>query len=203
MSDLTEQDYHIPIVHALNQFVRHIGHAVAWVNVLLIGVILVQVIMRYGFNQAMVPLEELMWHLYAVGFMFGLSYAMTTDSHIRVDIVHMKLPKRLQHLFEIIGIIIFLLPFLVIIFHHSLEWVIESYRVGESSSSATGLSHRWIIKSVIPISFFLMFVATIARLIQEIMLFIHLAKDEDAPDIDISGRVSMVRHLFAVQTKGE
>lgn len=203
MSDLTEQDYHIPIVHALNQFVRHIGHIVAWVNVLLIGVILVQVILRYGFNKAMVPLEELMWHLYAVGFMFGLSYAMTTDSHIRVDIVHMKLPKRLQHLFEIIGILIFLLPFLVIIFHHSLEWVIESYRIGESSSSATGLSHRWIIKSVIPISFFLMFVATIARLVQEVMLFIHLAKDEDAPDIDISGRVSMMRHLFTVQTKGE
>jgi len=202
MSDLTEQDYHIPIVHALNQFVRHIGHFVAWVNVLLVTVILVQVIMRYGFNKAMVPLEELIWHFYAIGFMFGLSYAITTDSHIRVDLVHMNLPKRLQHLFEMIGIVIFLLPFLVIIFHHSIDWVMESYRVGESSTSATGLSNRWIIKSVIPLSFFLMFVAAIARLIQETMLFIHLAKDED--DIEISGRVSMMRHLFTVQTnKGE
>ncbi|WP_353571658.1 TRAP transporter small permease subunit [Candidatus Albibeggiatoa sp. nov. BB20] len=204
MSDLTEQDYHIPIVHAMNQFVRHAGHIIAWVNVLLITVILVQVVMRYGFNKAMVPLEELIWHLYAIGFMFGLSYAITTDSHIRVDIVHMNLPKRTQHLFEMIGIIIFLLPFLVIIFHHSVEWVMESYRVGEGSSSATGLSNRWLIKSVIPLSFFLMFIAAIARLIQETMLFIHLAKDEDKSNIEISGRVSMMRHLFTVQNnKGE
>ncbi|MCV6639118.1 TRAP transporter small permease subunit [Candidatus Albibeggiatoa sp. nov. NOAA] len=203
MSDLTEQDYHIPIVHALNQFVRHVGHFVAWINVVLVAVILIQVIMRYGFNKAMVPLEELIWHFYAIGFMFGLSYAITTDSHIRVDIVHMNLPKRLQHFFEIVGILIFLLPFLVIIFHHSLEWVMESYRVGESSTSATGLSNRWIIKSVIPLSFFLMFVAAIARLIQETMLFLHLAKDEDEPNIEISGRVSMVRHLFTVQTNNK
>jgi hypothetical protein len=49
-----------------------------------------------------------------------------------------------------------------------------------------------------------MFVAAIARLIQETMLFIHLAKDEDEADIEISGRVSMLRHLFTVQNnRGE
>ena len=108
--------------------------------------------MRYGFNHGLVPLEELMWHFYAVAFMFGMAYAITKDTHIRVDLVHMKLPRPApQHIIEILGILLLLMPFLWIIFHHSLEWVAESYRLDESPQTP-GLPHRWIIKSVIPLS---------------------------------------------------
>ena len=79
------------IVDKLNGFVQSIGRVMAWANVILIGIIVTQVVMRYGFNKGMVPLEELMWHFYAVAMMFGLSYAYTTNSHIRVDLLHMRL----------------------------------------------------------------------------------------------------------------
>lgn len=42
-------------------------------------------ILRYGFGHGLVILEELQWHYYALGIMFGASYAMMIDSHIRVD----------------------------------------------------------------------------------------------------------------------
>ena len=67
--------YHIPVVAFLNGFVRRIAEVTAWLNVVLIGVIVLQVVMRYGFNKGLVPLEELMWHLYAIAFMFGISPA--------------------------------------------------------------------------------------------------------------------------------
>lgn len=192
--------YHIPIVAFLNGFVRRIAETAAWFNVILIGVIVAQVVMRYGFNKGLVPLEELMWHLYAVAFMFGMAYAVTNDSHIRVDLVHMALPKRTQHVFEILGILLLLMPFLWIVFDHSLGWTLEAYRVNESSANPTGLPYRWLIKAVVPITMVLIFIAALARLIQEVSLLLHHGKE---PDDDVPGRVSMMRHLFKPQRRDE
>ncbi|MGB5834999.1 MAG: TRAP transporter small permease subunit [Thiohalocapsa sp.] len=191
-------DYRIPVVDFLNTLVSRIAETTAWLNVLLIAIIIVQVVMRYGFNNGQVPLEELMWHFYAIAFMFGMAYAITKDTHIRVDLVHMKLPRRAQHIIEILGILLLLMPFLWIIFHHSIEWVAESYRLDEGSTSPQGLPHRWIIKSVIPLSFALMFVAALARLIEETLLLFHLGKE---PQQAFPARVNMLRHLFRVETR--
>lgn len=196
MNQSNDLKYQIPIVEALNGVVRRVGHFFAWFNVLLITVILLQVILRYGFNSGLVYLEELIWHLYATAFMFGLSFAMTNDSHIRVDIVHMGMKKENQHRWEIFGILFLMLPFVLVVFIHSIEWVTYSFTTGESSANPTGLPYRWIVKSVIPLSFFMLFLATIARLIREVTLLLHLAKE---PEELYPGRVSMIRHLFKVQ----
>ncbi len=139
---LAQSRYRIPVVDFLNVLVSRIAETTAWLNVLLIATIVLQVVLRYGFNHGLVPLEELMWHFYAVAFMFGMAYAITKDSHIRVDLVHMYLPRPAQHVIEILGILLLFMPFLWIIFHHSLEWVAESYRLGEGSTSPQGLPHR-------------------------------------------------------------
>lgn len=187
----------IPIVDFLNQLVQKVAGTVAWVNVALIGIILAQVILRYGFNNGLVALEELIWHFYAVAFMFGVSYAITTDSHIRVDIAHTILSTKSKRIIEIVGVLFLLMPFAIIILDHSLSWVWESYRVLESSSNPTGLGYRWIIKSVIPLSMALILIAALARLIEQIVL---LANHQNTEHGYISpGRVSMVRKLFAPQ----
>lgn len=191
-----EPIYRIPIVDALNGLVRGVGHVMAWANVLLMVVILTQVTLRYGFNQGMVALEELIWHVYAVAMMFGLAYAVTNDTHIRVDLIHMHLSPKVRYIIEIIGISLLLLPFLWTILDHSISWVWQAYSIGEASQNPTGLSHRWIIKSVIPLSFLLLMLAAIARLIQSVLLLRHQAEDQEPA---ISGRVSLVQHLFSVQ----
>jgi TRAP-type mannitol/chloroaromatic compound transport system permease small subunit len=195
MSSAPGNNYHveIPIVRFLNRFVRRIAGTTAWLNVVLVLVILLQVVLRYGFNHGLVPLEELMWHLYAVAFMFGMAYSITTDSHIRVDIVHMNLSRRKQHVLEILGILFLLFPFLWILFDHSLTWAWDSFQNGESSQNPTGLPYRWVIKSVVPMSMLLMFIAGLARLIQEVLLLLHHGKE---PVELVSGRVSMMQRFF-------
>ena len=65
---------------ALDAVIRSIGHVVMWTNGILILVIILQVVLRYGFGRGLVVLEELQWHLYALGIMFGASYAQMMDS---------------------------------------------------------------------------------------------------------------------------
>ena len=195
-SNQIQVNYRIPVVDILNTIVRRIAETTAWLNVALIGVILLQVVMRYGFNRGLVPLEELMWHLYAIAFMFGMAYSITNDSHIRVDIVHMSLPRKAQHILEVLGILFLLFPFLWILFDHSLGWAWEAYRVNESSANPTGLPYRWVIKSVVPVTALLMFIAALARLIQEVLLLMHHGKEPEEPH---PGRVSALRQFFHVK----
>lgn len=200
LQNTSSRDYRIPVVEGLNAIVRRVAETMAWLNVVLIGVIITQVVLRYGFNNGSVFLEELMWHLYAVVFMFGMAYAMTNDSHIRVDLVHMNLSRRTQHIIEILGILFLLMPVLIILIDHSFAWVADSYRVDEGSSSPQGLPNRWIIKSVLPLSLVLMFIAALARLIQEVLLLMHIGKE---PEENVSGRVGMMRRFFHVQANND
>ena len=181
--------FEIPIVSTLNKIVQRIVETVAWLNFVLIFLILITVILRYGFHRhglllgwPLVPMEELQWHFYSVPFMFGLAYAITNDSHIRIDIVRMKISKRSQHIFEILGILFLLLPCAIILFDFSLDYTIYAITHHESSQSTMGLPHRWIVKSVIPITMLLIMIASVARLIQEIVLLRHLMKNNNSKE---------------------
>ena len=154
----------------IDTIIRSIGHVIMWTNLVLIAVIILQVILRYGFGRGLVILEELQWHLYALGIMFGASYALTLDSHIRVDIVHARLSEKWRYRWDLFGIIFLLLPFAIVIFHQSLDFVHESWRVNERSDAPLGLPWRWAIKGVIPISFGLLIAATVGRAVRIIAI---------------------------------
>jgi len=151
---------------AIDRVIMAIGHVVMWSNVVLIAVIILQVVLRYGFGRGMVMLEELQWHIYAIGIMFGASYAQTLDSHIRVDIISSRLSEKWKMRWDLFGIVFLLMPFIIVIFLQSLDFVGESFRLSERSDAPLGLPWRWAIKAVIPISFALLGVASLSRAVR-------------------------------------
>lgn len=147
-----------------------IGKLIAFIQLLLIAVVLAQVILRYGFSHGSVALEELMWHLYAVIFMAALSYGLVTDTHVRVDIFHRHFSLRKKALIEVFGLSFLLVPFVLIVIDHSIDWWLVSWHLNESSDNPTGLPYRWLIKGVIPLAFFLLLIAAFTRLIRNVQL---------------------------------
>jgi len=163
---------YIPIVSFLTSIVTTITTKTAWVNLLVILVILINVVLRYGFHNSPAYVDEIIWHLYAF-FMFGLSHAITTDAHIRVDIIHMHLSKKTQRIIEVLGIVLLIMPFTLIVLDHSIGWTYHSFTVNEFSENTTGLPYRWVVKSILPLSMILIFIASLAGLIKNIVLLIH------------------------------
>ena len=90
-----------------------------------------------------------------------------------VDLFYNKFRPFTRHVIEILGIIILLLPFLFLIFYHSLDFVYDAYRTMESSAAPAGLPYRWIIKAVIPLSISLLIVAAVNRLYREFVLLLR------------------------------
>ena len=113
-------------------------------------------------------LEELQWHLYAVAVMLGVVYSQTTDSHVRVDALSRRFTRRTRRIVEICGTALLFIPFCVVVFLHGLDFVYDSWRVNERSDSPVGLPARWLIKSVIPLTFGMLILVFLARILREI-----------------------------------
>ena len=154
------------LARALDSFVQNIGQWCSWLNVILILVIILQVVLRYVFGKGLVVLEEVQWHLYCVGVVFGMSYCQSVDSHIRLDLIHERMSRRTKEWIEIFGILILLMPMIYVLFFHGVDFFWEAVKVNERSDAPLGLCCRWLPKSLIPISMFLMFLSAIARLIK-------------------------------------
>ncbi|WP_415888764.1 TRAP transporter small permease subunit [Neptuniibacter sp. SY11_33] len=158
----------VALSDAIDLFIRKTGLLIASVYVVLVVVIITQVVLRKGFASGLIALEELQWHLYAIGVMFGLAYAQVNNAHIRVDLLYGKFSPRKKAWIEIFGMLFLVFPFIAVVFIHSLEFVYSAWKINEHSDAPSGLPYRWLIKSVIPISFGLLFIACISRCLRDI-----------------------------------
>lgn len=144
--------------------IRWIGDKVSWIWVLLVAVITVNVVMRYFFGQGRIEFEELQWHLYAIGFLIGISYCFEADDHVRIDVLHEHFALRTQAWIEFLGIVIFVLPFVALVLIYAVPFIAYSFGIHEVSEAPGGLPWRWAIKSFLFLGCALVLVAALARL---------------------------------------
>jgi len=149
---------------AIDGLLRRIGEALSWIWLVLLAVIMLNVTMRYVLGSGRVEFEEAQWHLYAAGFLAGLSYCVQNDSHIRVDFLRERMSPRLQAWLELYGILLLVLPFVALVMIYATPFVAESFVSGEVSPSPGGLPFRWLIKLALPAGFALLALGFVARL---------------------------------------
>ena len=94
-------------------------------------------------------LQEMEWHMHTVLFTLVLGYGYIHNSHVRVDLVREKLSFRRKAWLELLGTSFFLIPYTCIVIWFAAIYAYDAYMTGEISASLVGLSHRWIIKSVL------------------------------------------------------
>jgi TRAP-type mannitol/chloroaromatic compound transport system permease small subunit len=137
-----------------------------WLENLTIGLLLltifnvfIDVVLRYLFNNSSIALQEMEWHLFSSLFLLGISYTLQNDAHVRVDIFYANLTQKKQALINVIGFVIFILPISLLIIYYGFDYAYNAYELSELSGNPGGLTHRFIIKSVIPISFILVIIS--------------------------------------------
>ena len=161
------------ICEVLDEIIRRIGQYCSWLNAILIVIIIVQVFLRYVIGMGLVVLEELQWHLYAVGIMFGTSYCLVQNTHIRLDLLHEKFTRRKKEWVELLGNLFLLLPIITIILIHGWDFFLDSWFVRESSDSPIGLPARYIIKSFLLTGFGLLALAMFSRMVRSIAFLLN------------------------------
>lgn len=159
----------IRVSDALDYVIVKIGRIAAWAGLLLILVTIFDVVTRRFLVLGSTKLQEAEWHLHVVLFAFCLGYAYLKDAHVRIDLLRENLSERTRWWIEVAGCVFFLLPFCFLVIWFGIDFVERAYATNEVSASATGLTHRWIIKSVIPLGFSFLALSGITVLLRKIV----------------------------------
>lgn len=150
----------------VERVIEAVGWVLNWLWAVLVLIIVVNVTMRYALGVNYIWVEEVQWHLYALGFMLGIGYAVTHDTHVRVDVLAAGFRRRTRAWIELLMIVFILAPLVYLIISYAIPFVKASYTRGEISSAVGGLHHRWAIKAVIIVAFSYIGLAALARLLR-------------------------------------
>ena len=138
----------------IDRFVINVGNVMAWAFPLLMVAIVAQVLLRAsGNNQAW--LDDLQWWIYGVAMLAAFGYAITTSSHVRVDILHQNYAPEKKARIEAGAIGWLLLPFIALMTDVMTHYAWASIESGEGSSSPNGLHRLYILKTMLPFLFLL------------------------------------------------
>ncbi len=160
------------IINSIDILNETIGRAASWLVLAMVLLICYDVTMRYSFHQGSVALQELEWHLFALIFLLGSAYTLKHNNHVRVDILYQSqyLSNKHRALINILGILLFLIPFCVLILITTWPFVENAYYYLEGSPDPGGLPYRYLLKGSILVAFTLLILQGVAELLRNYLI---------------------------------
>ncbi len=149
----------------IDAFVDLVGRITSW---LALGIALVMganVLLRYAFSYGFIWAQELEWHIFVPICLFGMSYALLHGEHVRVDVLFQYFTPRNKHLVDMISAFISM-AFCLIVIRLSIPYVYQSWSIGEGTANPGGIEYRYLVKSLIPIGFAILFLQSLSEAVK-------------------------------------
>ena len=153
------------MIARIERFVDVVGRATSWIALAIVVLMATNVVLRYLFSYGTVWSQELEWHLLTPLIMFGIAYALLMGDHVRVDVLYAQFSPRKQETVNLVSALLGLA--IALIFGVlSIHYVQQAYVIGEQSPDPGGLTHRWILKALIPAGFALLALQSAAEVVK-------------------------------------
>ena len=110
-------------------------------------------------------LRDLQLVMFAGMVMLGAAWTLKVNEHVRVDLFYTWVSDRSRIWIDLIGGVLFLIPFCLLMLHFSWPWFLESWNGDELSQNAGGLP-RWPIKIFLPLGFLLLLLQGLSEIIK-------------------------------------
>ena len=177
------------VVDSLNE---RLGRILYWLTLVMVGVGSYNAIMRYlsgfvqidpetagAFDKFLIFIGEialrlnsnmfieLQWYLFSLVFLLGAAYTLKHNAHVRVDVLYSRLSARGKAWINLLGTVLFLIPFCILMLWASWPVVVDSWAQLEGSPDPGGLP-RYPLLTAIPVTFILLILQGTALLIREV-----------------------------------
>ncbi len=162
---------------AIDRVDEVVGEASSWLVLFLVLVTITDVSLRYLFHAGSVAFQELEWHLYAANFLIAAGWTMLRDGHVRIDIFYSRFGSRGQALVDLLGTLLFCIPFCIVVILAARPFFLNAWSIGEGSPDPGGLPARYILKAAIPVGFGIVVVQSISQVLKA--LFVLTGKEEN------------------------
>ena len=152
----------------INNITKYTSYFTAFILALLVVLIVYDATNRYMFSGGSTALQELEWHFFDVIILLSIAFTLKHNAHVRVDIFYDRFSLKTQALVNIISIVFFILPLSFLILYIGIDFVELSFVQNEASSDPGGLTHRWIVKSLMPLAFAFLALQALEMLFSEV-----------------------------------
>ena len=153
-----------------------IGRWLAWLVLFAVLISAANAISRKAFNLSSNAFLEIQWYLFAAVFLLASGYTLMRQEHVRIDVVSGRFSKRTQIWIDIVGLAVFLLPFVYFIVKLALPLAVGAYVSHEMSQNAGGLV-RWPVFALLPLGLVLLGMQAISELIKRFAFLQGLVPD--------------------------
>ena len=155
---------------AIDRVNDRIGSAIQWLTLVMVVIGAFNAIARYtdqytGMSLSSNAYLDLQWYFFSLIFLMGSAYGLNQDYHVRVDVLYARLGRRARAWIDLIGSVLFLVPFAGVMLWVSWGPVVRSWTILETSPDPGGLP-RYPIKTVILVSFFLLLLQAISQIVK-------------------------------------
>ena len=137
------------LVRAVDGISRLFGAIAAALVIVLVGLMLYDVVLRYVFNAPTAWGNDLNTWLMGASFVLSIAYAMSTDSHVRVDLLYDRRTRPRIRVFDLIGLTLIILPTVSWVTLGLYDHFMTAYQSGERSGSGGFNPIVWPFKLIL------------------------------------------------------
>jgi TRAP-type mannitol/chloroaromatic compound transport system permease small subunit len=139
-------------LHTIDGISTWVGKTAAWLIVLLMLVVCIEVIKRYWLNSPTAWIFDAENMLYGSLFMLSGAYTLAQNAHVRGDFLYSSMRPRTQATLDLILYLVFFIPGIAALIYAGADFAADSWRIGEHSNVTANGPPVYHFKSVMPIA---------------------------------------------------
>ncbi|MGP9822227.1 TRAP transporter small permease subunit [Salinarimonas sp. NSM] len=158
------------VMRAFSGVNRVVGNVFSWLALAIVVVCFTVVLQRYVLSTTQVWMQDLYVWLNGAMFTAVAGFALLRDDHVRVDIFYRPATVRRKALIDLIGVVIFILPYCWVMYAYGMPWIERSWRLTEGSPNVGGMPGYFVLKSFILVFAALILLQGIAMISRSILI---------------------------------
>lgn len=180
------------IVSPINRLCRGIdcfteitGKAISWLTLALIVTTCAVVVLRYFLGTGSIALQESATYIHAALFMLAMGFTLKRGGHVRVDVLYRGMSPRRQAVVDVLGTALFLIPVSILIFSYSLDYVLRSWAMGETSTEGSGIPLVFVLKTLLLVLPVTLVLQGVSELLKNLLFALGLGGSHTAEKVEL------------------
>jgi TRAP-type mannitol/chloroaromatic compound transport system permease small subunit len=157
------------------------GKLVAWLIVPMIGALIIEVVMRYGFGRPTVWAYDITYMLYGALFMLGAAYTLGRNSHVRADFLFNVMSPRWQGMLDATFTLLLFFPAMLFFTLATYDYALVSWSRQERIPTSPWMPIIYPLKTVMPVTGALLIVQGVSELLKSTYCIVTNRRFRDPP----------------------
>jgi TRAP-type mannitol/chloroaromatic compound transport system permease small subunit len=154
------------LLYAIDAISTWVGKTAAWLIMLLMAVVCIEVVKRYILNAPTAWIFDAENMMYGTLFMMAGAYTLAQNAHVRGDFLYSSMRPRTQAMFDLVLYFVFFIPGIAALIYAGAQYAADSWRIDEHSNVTANGPPVYQFKTIIPIAGALVMLQGIAEIMR-------------------------------------